>query len=88
MPRHYNTPRRGTHQPGGGPQHDPWPIEGEPAPPRVDPFEETARIERELPHIQREVEMRDALFELPGKAWEKGSEAVGSFISRLLSILK
>ena len=72
-------PRR--QHPSRDPKQDRWPIKGEPAPPRVDPLEETARIERELPHIQREAEMRDAL-------WEEGSEAVGSFISRLLSILK
>lgn len=74
-----------------GPQaitQDPWPIEGQDAPRRVDPFEETARIEREMPHIQREVAFRDALNSLPGRAWDAGADALGGFVDRLINVLR
>ena len=70
------------------PIQDRWPIEGQPEPQRVDPFEETARIEREMPHIQREVAFRDALNSLPGRAFDAGAGAGRSFVERLINILR
>ncbi len=54
-----------------------WPIKDKPFPGRVDPIEKTRQIEQELPHIQREVDFRDALMDIPGQVGERAQEGIG-----------